>query len=70
MYLIIGAVTSCVHVNVNGCDIGYSQDSKLPAEFNITGALGHKTDDAQQCSTDVLITLTVSCWCDGAFLVK
>ena len=38
-YLHIGAVTSAVYVWINCEPIGYSQDSKLPAEFNLTRAL-------------------------------
>jgi beta-galactosidase len=38
-YLHIGAVTSCVYVIVNHQLVGYSQDSKLPCEFNITAAM-------------------------------
>jgi beta-galactosidase len=60
VYLTIGAVTSAIYVKVNGIEIGYSQDSKLPAEFNITRALSR--------AASVDITLTVICWCDGAFL--
>ena len=36
VYLTIGAVTSAVYVYVNGEEVGYSQDSKLPAEFDVT----------------------------------
>ena len=36
VYLRLGAVTSAVYVHVNGVGGGYSQDSKLPAEFDVT----------------------------------
>ena len=36
VYLRLGAVTSAVYVHVNGVRVGYSQDSKLPAEFDVT----------------------------------
>ena len=36
VYLRLGAVTSAVYVHVNGTRVGYSQDSKLPAEFDVT----------------------------------
>ena len=36
IFLWIGAVTSAVYVWVNGHAVGYSQDSKLPAEFDIS----------------------------------
>ncbi len=32
----LGAVTSAVYVWVNGREVGYSEESKTPAEFNIT----------------------------------
>ena len=31
-----GAVKTCFFVWINGRQVGYNQDSKLPAEFNIT----------------------------------
>ena len=46
---------------VNGVEVGYSQDSKLPCEFDITAHLRY---DGQP---DV-IALLVLCWCDGAYL--
>lgn len=39
IYLHLGAVSSAVYVWVNGLRIGYSQDSRLAAEFDITGFL-------------------------------
>ncbi len=36
VYLHFGAVSSAMHVWVNGQRVGYSEDSKTPAEFNIT----------------------------------
>ena len=36
LYLRVGAVTSAMYVYLNGSEVGYSQDSKLPAEFNVT----------------------------------
>jgi beta-galactosidase len=56
----LGAVTSAVYVWVNGTPVGYSQDSKLPAEFDVTALLlpGEPT----------VIALLVVCWCDGSYL--
>ncbi len=39
VFLQFGAVSSAFYVWVNEQFVGYSQDSKLPAEFNITGYL-------------------------------
>ena len=60
VYLTIGAVTSAVYVYVNGEEVGYSQDSKLPAEFDVTRYVRHG-----QANT---IALLVLCWCDGSYL--
>ncbi|WP_034062092.1 glycoside hydrolase family 2 TIM barrel-domain containing protein [Lacinutrix jangbogonensis] len=58
-FLHIGAMKSGGFVWVNGQYIGYSQGSKLPAEFNITKALktGKNT-----------IALQIFRWTDGAYL--
>ena len=60
VYLHIGAVTSAVFVWVNGKEVGYSQDSKLPAVFDITKHVAK----GEPC----VIALFVFCWCDGAYL--
>ena len=53
-----GSVTSCVYVWVNGRFAGYSEDSKVAAEFDITRLLrkGHNE-----------IALKVYRWCDGSY---
>lgn len=52
-------VESAFHLWVNGKLVGYSQDSKLPAEFNLTPYLkeGENT-----------MALRVYRWCDGSWL--
>lgn len=57
--LVIGSATSNVRVWVNGKEIGYSQDSKLEARFNITKAVRSGSN---------LIALEVFRWCDGTYL--
>lgn len=59
VFLHIGAMKSGGFVWVNGEYIGYSQGSKLPAEFNITKAVkaGQNT-----------IALQIFRWTDGAYL--
>ncbi|MGH1434390.1 MAG: glycoside hydrolase family 2 TIM barrel-domain containing protein [Lewinella sp.] len=55
----IGAMKSGGFVWVNGAYIGYSQGSKLPAEFNITKAVKAGTNT---------IALQVFRWTDGSYL--
>lgn len=54
-----GAVKSAFYLWVNGVQIGYSQGSKLPAEFDITDALRRGTNS---------ISLEVYRWSDGSYL--
>ena len=55
-----GSVTSNMYLWVNGKYVGYSEDSKLEAEFNLTSYLkpGQKN----------LIAFQVFRWCDGTYL--
>ena len=55
-----GSVTSNMYLWVNGKYVGYSEDSKLEAEFNLTPYLkpGQKN----------LIAFQVFRWCDGTYL--
>lgn len=55
----IGSATSCVRVWVNGGEVGYSEDSKLEAEFDITRFV-HPGEN--------LIALELFRWCDGTYL--
>lgn len=60
IYIQFGAVRSCFYLWVNGQWVGYSEDSKLPAEFNITRYLkpGQKN----------LIAFQVYRWSDGTYM--
>lgn len=55
-----GSVTSNIYLWVNGKYVGYSEDSKLEAEFDLTSYLkpGQKN----------LIAFQVFRWCDGTYL--
>lgn len=55
-----GSVTSNMYLWVNGKFVGYSEDSKLEAEFNLTKYL-------KPGSTN-LIAFQVFRWCDGTYL--
>ncbi len=55
----LGSVTSNVYVWVNGKFVGYSEDSKLEPEFDITPYLTKGENE---------IALQVFRWCDGTYL--
>ena len=54
-----GSVTSNIYLWVNGQFVGYSEDSKLEAEFNITPFVKPGNN---------LIAFQVFRWCDGSYL--
>ncbi len=55
----VGAASSALSVYVNGKFVGYSEDTRLPAEFNITQYLR---------SGKNLVVLQVSQWSDGSYI--
>jgi beta-galactosidase len=55
----VGSATSNLSVWVNGKFVGYSEDSKMAAEFNITKYLKKGKN---------LIAMQVMRWCDGSYL--
>ena len=55
----VGSATSNLSVWVNGKFVGYSEDSKIAAEFNITKYLKKGKN---------LIAMQVMRWCDGSYL--
>jgi len=55
----LGSVTSNIYLWVNGRYVGYSEDSKLEAEFDITNYLKPGNN---------LIAFQVFRWCDGTYL--
>ena len=55
-----GSVTSCIYLWVNGKYVGYSEDSKLEAEFDLTRYLKPGQEN--------LIAFQVFRWCDGSYL--
>ena len=59
IFIHIGSATSNVRVWVNGKHVGYSEDSKLEARFDITKFV--KTGEN-------LIALEIFRWCDGTYL--
>ena len=59
VFLHFGAVSSAFYVWVNEQLVGYSQDSKVPAEFNITKYLKGGNN---------FVAVEVYRWCDGSYL--
>ena len=59
IFLHIGSATSNVRVWVNGKEVGYSEDSKLEARFDITRYVKQGEN---------LIALEIFRWCDGTYL--
>jgi beta-galactosidase len=59
IFLHVGAVNSNMNLWVNGEYVGYSEDSKTPAEFNITKYLKKGNNS---------IAIEVFRWCSGAYL--
>ncbi|MCQ2167645.1 MAG: DUF4981 domain-containing protein [Bacteroidales bacterium] len=57
--LSIGSATSNVRVWVNGKEVGYSEDSKLQADFDITRFVR---------TGENLIALEIFRWCDGTYM--
>ncbi len=59
VYFHVGSATSNLSLWVNGKYVGYSEDSKVAAEFNITKYLKKGNN---------LIAMQVMRWCDGSYL--
>lgn len=60
IYLHVGSATSNLMVWVNGKFVGYSKDSKVSAEFDLTKYLTPGKEN--------LIAMQVMRWCDGSYL--
>lgn len=54
-----GGVSSAFYLWINGQKVGYSEDSRLPAEFDITHYLQKGTNK---------VAVQVFRWCDGSYL--
>ncbi len=59
VFIRLGAVSSAFYLWVNEQPVGYSQGSKTPTEFNITGYLKNGKNS---------IAVEVYKWCDGSYL--
>jgi len=58
-YIIFEGVSSCVYLYINGKFVGYSQGSRLQAEFNITKYLKNGEN---------ILRAKVMKWCSGSYL--
>ncbi len=59
VYLRFGAVSSAFYLWINGERVGYSQDSKTPATFNITPYIRPGKNN---------VAVEVYTWCDGSYI--
>ena len=59
IYIHVGSATSNLRLWVNGKEVGYSEDSKIEAEFNVTKYIKPGKDN--------LIAMQVMRWCDGSY---
>ncbi|MCR5312585.1 MAG: DUF4981 domain-containing protein [Bacteroidaceae bacterium] len=59
IYMHIGSATSNIEVYVNGKYVGYSEDSKVAAEFDITKFVKPGKEN--------LIAMQIMRWCDGSW---
>ena len=59
VFLNFGGVQSAMYVWVNGQEVGYSENSMSPAEFDITSSI-HKGENK--------LAVEVYRWCDGSYL--
>ncbi len=59
IYIHVGSATSNLRLWVNGKEVGYSEDSKIEAEFNVTKFIKPGQDN--------LIAMQVMRWCDGSY---
>lgn len=59
IFIRFGSVTSCMELWIDGQEVGYSEDSKLEAVFDITKYV--------TAGREFLIALRVHRWCDGTY---
>ena len=60
LHLVIGSVTSNIRIWINGKEVGYSEDSKLEARFDITKYVKFGEEN--------LFAFEVFRWCDGTYM--
>jgi len=60
IYMHIGSATSNITVYINGKYVGYSEDAKMAAEFDVTKFI--------EPGKENLIAMQIMRWCDGSYL--
>ena len=60
VYISFGAVKAAFYLWINGCFVGYSEDSKTPAEFDITPYINFGADN--------ILAVEAYRFCDGSYL--
>lgn len=60
IYMHVGSATSNLTVWVNGKYVGYSEDSKMAAEFDVT--------DYVDCGGSNLFAMQIMRWCDASYI--
>ena len=69
IFLIFEGVDACLDVWLDGQHVGYSQDSCLQCEFDITTILNNmESQNPGNTDTSHTIALRVCRWCDGSYL--
>jgi len=61
-YLVLDGIGSAATVWLDGVEVGYTQDSKLPAEFDVTKLLAAGGGEGH------VLSVRVVRWCDGSYL--
>ena len=59
IYIHVGSATSNLRLWVNGKEVGYSEDSKIEAEFDVTKYIKPGKEN--------LVAMQVMRWCDGSY---
>jgi len=70
-FLVLDGIGSAATVWVDGMEVGYSQDSKLPAEFDVTALLTSEDccpSSGRMGGEEHTLSVQVIRWCDGSYL--
>lgn len=68
IFLVFEGVGSSLTVWLDGVFVGFSKDSCLPAEFDVTDILSQQSQQQSQQHGRHVLAVKVTRWCDGSFL--